>query len=113
MATHLLVSDPDRHGESGRVCLCDNHLASALARSPLGASEYVITADDDVDCEQCLVDKHTARQRRSQSWSMPRRAIEQGAHIEGAEMVWPEGDRYPTPSGDDTDEHVPPSGLLA
>lgn len=53
MTKHILVSDPDRYGESQEVALCAAHLGEALKIEGLGLGEYVIDADDDIDCEEC------------------------------------------------------------
>jgi hypothetical protein len=42
-----------------------------------------------------LLESHEDRRRRSVSFSDERTAIERGAVIDGDEMVWPDGARYP------------------
>jgi hypothetical protein len=49
----ILVSDPGPDGESEHSVYCETCLEKALALSPLSAGEYVIDADDDIQCPHC------------------------------------------------------------
>lgn len=56
----LLVSEPDRFGESNTMLYCSKHLDAALRSVPLGKGEYLVTADEDLDCDECQVDAAAA-----------------------------------------------------
>ncbi len=46
--------------------------------------------------------RHEAARRASRSYSAPGMCVRyDGCHIEGDEMVWPDGERYPTRSSTD------------
>jgi hypothetical protein len=61
MTKTLLVSDPGPDGESQQVIYCTPHLEAACALAPLSTREYVLQADDDVDCEECRGRARTPR----------------------------------------------------
>lgn len=51
-SAHILVSDPDRDGNSQHVVLCTPHLQDYLRQSPLGQGEYVVDVQDGT-CDEC------------------------------------------------------------
>ena len=44
-------------------------------------------------------ERHTARSRLFCSWSSPEKAVERGARIDGDDVVWPDGERWPKGPG--------------
>ena len=67
----------------------------AAAKSDVEEGDRLLAAHRRVNAIEDPRLRHAARVRLSVSYSDERTAIERGARIDGADMVWPDGSRYP------------------